>query len=142
MRDFQRQKVYDWESSLKKGLIIPFDQCQSYVDNVWEKEGLKYPPKVVPIATQTKNWDGQANRYNIFLHARGACEHTLLHEMAHSMTMTVENNDISAHGPLFVGVAMNLYEKYLKIPKFLLWFTAEKAGVKFEKFAKPTITDS
>ena len=140
MRDFQRQKVYDWEATLKQGNLIPFARCQAYVNDIWEKEGLKFPPKVVPMANQTKKWSGKATRHEIFLPERGATEHTLLHEMAHSMTMPIDG-ECPHHGPVFVGVAMTLYEKYLEIPKFLLWFTAERAGVKFEKFAKPTIID-
>lgn len=49
----------------------------------------------------------------------------ILHEMAHALTCG------DGHGPNFVGVYMQLVERWLNIPQALLHYTAREAGVKF-----------
>lgn len=92
MRDFQQNKVYTWETQFPSGRIIEFDFIQGYVNYVWEDLGLKYPPKVRPIAKQTRKWAGKANRYSVWLHETGSTEHTILHELAHSLTIDIDGN--------------------------------------------------
>lgn len=140
MRDFQKQVVYNWEKTLKHGNFVDFSRIQEYVNTIWEKEGLNYPPVVKMFPKHTKTREGDATRFELRFHGRGTSELTILHELAHSMTYSV-NGETDNHGPVFVGVYMTLLEKYIDIPKFLLWYTAEQKGVKFDKFAKPTIID-
>lgn len=50
----------------------------------------------------------------------------ILHEMAHALTFG------DGHGPNFVGVYINLVEKYLNIPLAFLHYTANVSNVKFK----------
>lgn len=140
-RDYQQQRVYDWEATLPKGKKIAYDNIQEYINRVWEDMGLKYPPKVMPMPKQMQKALADANRYHIRFRDYGATEQTILHEMAHSMTMNLDGKG-HQHNDVFVGVYMTLLEKYLGLAPFMLWYSAEKCKVDYVKFAKPRIVDT
>lgn len=143
--DFQKQKVYDWESkyiSPKDKSEVDFNSVQDIVNYVWEQEGLKHPPKVEPIPKNTKNFCGKANRLTIFLHENATTPTwVILHEMAHSMTMTHDYEDGDKHRERFLGVYMQLLDRYLKIPLVVSMYTASQEGLRFDTTAKPVFLD-
>lgn len=139
-RDFQRQKVYDWECAcIPKGSFIAFENLESYVNNVWSSEGFKYPPLVKQLS-KTDNASGRGNREAVWFPEAGSNERIVLHELAHSLTNTVHGHS-DRHGPTFVGVYINLLEKYMGVNKLVAWHTAKEAGIQFDMFASPTFNN-
>ena len=143
MKDYQRSKVYKWEAEHLYSMdrqIVPFSQIQAIVNWVWEDMGLKFPPIVKVLPKQATTIAGDATRTVVRFQEEGVATRTILHELAHSMTAGIEGKG-HQHNEYFVGMYMVLLEKYMKIDMLYLWYTAEKNGVKFEKFMKPRITD-
>jgi hypothetical protein len=142
-REYQKSKVYKWEHKhLHDGKRISFADAQAYVNEVWASEGLKYPPIIQEQAKQTRKWAGAGNREGIWIPIEGSCERVLLHELAHTLTMTIHGApeaEDSAHGADFVGMYIQLVSKYMGKSQFELWYTAKLEGVKFEMFVKPKI---
>ncbi len=132
-RDYQRTKVYRWQfSNVPAGRWIEFKDIESYVNRVWQAQGLSFPPLVRPMPTQVTKWAGDATRATLRFPARGANERTILHEIAHAVTSTVHGGS-DAHGPHFVTEFMRLLAKYLNVDIFALWYTATKSGVEYFK---------
>ena len=142
-RDYQRSKVYKWEKEFvfpKNKTVLSFENAAASVRAIFMAEGLRFPPEVLPIPPQVKTYFAEANRKGIWL-PENTPTTILLHELAHSLTFGVDG-DSDRHGPEYVGVYMTLLEKYAGINRPYLWYTATKAGVDYNPFAKPTITDS
>jgi hypothetical protein len=143
-RDFQRQKVYDWEAKYiepQDKSKVDFESAQKIVDYVWAQEGLSYSPKVVELPKQTKRACAKANRTRVLLPREGTVSTaTLLHELAHSMTMT-HDDEGDRHGEKFAGIYMQLLDRYLKIPLVVSMHTAAKMKVKYDTTAKPVFLD-
>lgn len=143
MRDFQKQRVYDWEDKYVGteygGDRVEFDNIQSIIDHVWKEMGLEYPPIAIMFRKNAKKL-GTSNRTHI-LFPQHASTWIILHEMAHSMTSDHELGSSDRHGPRFVGVYMKLLEKFMNIPSSYLWWSATESGVKFDRFAKPVYAD-
>jgi hypothetical protein len=141
MRDYQRSKVYAWESKyLPRGRLVPFREIQEYVNTVWEGFGLKHPPRVALLPKQARIKCADATRTVVRFEAHGATEIVILHELAHSMTTGIGALG-HQHNEYFVGMFMTLIERVLKINLNVLWYTAQKANVKFDCFTKPRIVD-
>lgn len=137
LRDFQRQRVYDWEEEhvLKKDRdFVPFDQLQALVDYIWTQEGLEHPPKVRPMVKQRKDL-GAATRLKVLSPENGMTSTVLIHELAHSMCATHDGLS-NWHGARFVGVYIDLLAKYAGFDANLLRYTAKEAGVKFNHKGK------
>lgn len=132
-RDFQRSRVYAWEfEAIPAGRMIAFEEIQGYVNRVWAAEGLKFPPIVRPMPKQVTRWAGKGNRESVWFPEKGALERTILHELAHSMTCTIDGGAFDLHGPEFVGQYMKLAAAHLSgVSIFALWFTAQRDGVAF-----------
>lgn len=142
MKDFQQNKVYAWEHSvILPGQWVAYENCQSIIDYIWTDQGLANPPKVTPMSPNVTKWAGMANRLKVFLPKNGASTKTIVHELAHSMTMNVDGIG-HLHGPRFVGLYMVLAEKYLNTPMALMMYVAREQGVKYDPYAKPAITDN
>lgn len=141
-REYQKSKVYDWEeANIPKGQSIKFADAQAYVNEVWAALGLKYPPIVHELPKQTRKWAGKGHRNGVWLPTT-TNERVILHELAHSLTMTLHgfaDADDTGHGPEFVGMYIQLVGKFMGLSTFALWFSAEKFGIEYEKFPKPRI---
>jgi len=143
MRDYQRSKVYAWE----KQYVSPFDHskvnlytAKSIVDYIWQGENLKFPPRVLPIADQSKK-TGQANRSFIWLQP-SVPTWVVIHEVAHSMNSTNDGDTVGDHhGPDYVGIYMKLLTKYLGLSLPVLMFTARKDNLDFNLAAQPLFLD-
>lgn len=137
-RDFQRSRMYKWENeNVPQGAWIDFNDIEAYVKQVWAAEGLLYPPLVQIIRARGAT-AGDATRNTLRFPEEGASEAVILHEIAHAMTSNV-HEESDAHGPTFTGVFIDLVAKHMNVSKIMLWHTAQKAGVKFDMFAKPTL---
>lgn len=140
MTDYQRQRVYNWQDRyLNDRSVVPIDQAQNLVNYLWAEFGLKYPPLVEPIHVNTKRWAGTANRNVICLQPTVATR-TIVHEVAHSMTMTLDG-DSCGHGPFFMGVYAKLLDhtRIMSIPEAL--YTCKLAGVDINIMAQPVFLD-
>jgi len=144
VRDYQRQRVYDWENrniEPKDSSIIPYAQAQMMVNYIWEQEGLLFPPSVREMPKQNRTVEAKANRSNVWVKPEGISSWVLLHELAHSLTTKTFDEDSQRHGPAFVGVYMRLLEKHLRIPLPLLMYSAQKEKVDFDITAKYEFVD-
>lgn len=142
-RDKQRSRCYKWERENIHNhdfSTVRISEAQKLVDYIWKNEGLSYPPIVKRLDPSNTARSGCANRRHVrLLETVGTA--TLIHELAHSMTITIDGNipDGGAHGPIFVGVYMKLLTEYMKIPLSFLTKTADKAGVRYDLNAKPVM---
>lgn len=143
-RDYQRSALYAWENAIiapKGGAPIAYADAQALVNAVWMAQGLLYPPQVVAMPRQNRRAWAKANRLEVFLNPdRPTPTWVILHEIAHSMTGTVEGES-DQHGPDYLGVYMRLVDRHLRIPMPVLMFTANKAGLRFNIAAQPSFTD-
>jgi hypothetical protein len=115
-RDFQRSRVYDWENRViapRDPSFVSFPAAQGTVNAIWLEMGLKYPPKVELLSVQAKVTIASATRLSIFL-AEETPSWCLLHEIAHTMTSTMEGKS-DGHGPQFKGLYVQLLVRYLRI---------------------------
>lgn len=142
-RDYQQSKVYAWESKVvaprDKSPAVKIEDAQALVTMIWMALGLLYPPRVKPMPPQMKRHWADATRTTIRMPAT-LPRWVLLHEIAHVLTSSVDDSDL--HGPTYVGVYIDLLDRFLSIPKAMLWFTAKQDGVEFDPFAKPSILDA
>jgi hypothetical protein len=139
MRDYQRQKVYDWQQTVSDGGKVSLENAQDIINYIWKNEKLEYPPHVEPIDHRTTKWAGKADRMTIYLQPVVTMR-TILHEIAHSMTTDIEDNS-ARHGPWFVGVYSKLIEKYLKVPMPLMLYQMKEHGVECNVMAYPIFLD-
>jgi hypothetical protein len=141
MRDFQQYRVYDWQfKHVPAGEWIPFERAQEHVNHIWSAMSLSYPPMVSMMAANVTKWAGKANRGGIYLPAKGCNTRTLLHELAHSMTMDIDGLG-HQHNEYFVGMFIVLIERFLKVPGPMLHYTAKLEGVNAKMGVQPSITD-
>ncbi len=142
--DYQKSRLYSWEQVHVNPVdrqLVPYDNVQNVINHVWSEMGLLYPPRVTPMHKNVTKWAGSANRLVVNIPEHGATTITILHEIAHSMTMDLEGAGFQ-HGPGFVGVFMRLLDRFvpaLNLP--VLMFTASQMNVKFNITQQPTILD-
>src|SRR5262249_25014170 len=132
MRDYQRQRVYDWENAVIrprcKGVVL-FKNSQQYIDGVWLACGWERPPKTLSMprrvrkvtASATHGWIKLPNEISAWV---------ILHELAHSLTD-------DGHGPNFVGMYIDLLERVEKISKLMTMYTLDQAKIDYNLGAKP-----
>jgi hypothetical protein len=130
--DYQKSKVYRWErNEIHDQSRVAIADAQVIVNHVWQSEGLQYPPKVVPIHVNTTKAAGKADRMSIYL----------LHEIAHSMTMTI-SGDCMWHNGWWLGVYIKLLDKYLKMPLIVSLYTLKRDGIDVNVNAYPVFLDA
>jgi hypothetical protein len=118
---------------------ITFANAQAMVDSIWADMELRHPPKVERLARQSRSVLGRASRLALHLprHLPSWC---LLHELAHAMTATHDGwND--GHGPVFMGVYIQLLERYMRLPAACLAASAAEAGLEVDRQARPSFLD-
>lgn len=140
MRDYQKQRVYDWQQTVPHGGTIELPQAQSIVNHIWEAERLMYAPRVEPIDHRTTKWAGKANRMTIYLQPTVSLR-TIIHEVAHSLTTDFETGRSALHGPVFVGMFAKLLEKHINVPMPMMLYTLNKYGVDIDMMAHPIFLD-
>src|SRR5262249_9793146 len=122
MKDYQRQRVYDWEDAVIKPRckgMVQFENSQTYIDGVWMACGWERPPKALPMPRRTRKVLASGTFGWIKL-PRKVAAWVILHELAHSLTD-------DGHGPNFVGMYINLLERVEKLPKLMTMYTLKEA---------------
>lgn len=134
-------RLYAWEDRVVGALdhsVVPFANMQALVDHVWASEGLRWPPRMRPR---------RATRVTLATGSRLAIEAPeslpswiLLHEVAHAMTSTADGRG-AGHGPDFVGVYLNLLERYCRLDRAILERTLTEAGIRWNPAARAVFVD-
>ncbi|WP_043834154.1 hypothetical protein [Muricoccus aerilatus] len=142
-RDRQRARVYAWEDRVVAPHApdpIPFSVAQAMVDAIWAEMGLRWPPKVERLPAQASVRQADATRLRLRL-PEALPSWILLHELAHAMTSTAEG-DTDGHGPRFMGLYLQLLERYLRLPSATLLPSLQEAGIKVDLSARPVFLDA
>ena len=115
--------------------LIAFAQTQGMVDAIWRETGLRYPPKVERLPTQATARQADATRLTLRL-PKQVPSWILLHELAHAVTSTHDGGS-DGHGPLFVGLYVDLLVRYLRLDRTVLRESLERAGITINPAARP-----
>jgi hypothetical protein len=102
--------------------------------------GLSYPPKVEPLSTQARTTVASATRLSIFLPERTP-SWCLLHELAHSMTSTMDGQS-DGHGALFMGVYVRLLGRYLRLARAELVRSLRSENIQVLPYSSPIFLDA
>jgi hypothetical protein len=140
--DRQRSRVYAWEDSTVAPLDrsqIPFAAAQGMVDAIWQELGLRFPPQVEPMPAQARTRLADANRLVVRLPGLTP-SWCLLHELAHSLTTTMDGQS-DGHGPIFVGIYVQLLRRYLRLDEAAMLRDLEAAGIEVAIDAQPVFVD-
>ncbi len=141
--DHQRSRVYAWEDRVvapHDPTQLGFDAAQGMVDAIWSDWGLRYPPKVERLPRQARRRLADASRLTLRLPDR-LPSWCLLHELAHAMTTTHDGRS-DGHGPIFMGVYLQLLERYLRLDPAPLRRSLAEAGIAVAQDARPVFASS
>lgn len=141
--------VYRWEDKV----LAPHDRvnldprtAQVVCNHVWSETGLLHPPKI----TYQRGLSGaHANRLEITV-GDTLPHHWLFHEMAHCMDQSVEtavgatamrpDSEVSGgsyHDENWLGLYVNMLDRYLNLPKLWLYGTLRDHGLTVSYAPKP-----
>ncbi len=141
--DSAARALYAWEDRVvapHDRSLVPFAQLQALVDHVWAAEGLRFPPRLRRLPRQARRTIARASRLAI-----EAPEHlpswVLLHEIAHAMTSTAEEES-DGHGPAFVGLYLHLLVRHARLPRAALEASLREAGIAWDAAARPVFLDA
>ena len=81
----------------------------------------------------------RANRLSILLADRTP-SWCVLHELAHAMTSHADGRS-DGHGPLFMGVYLQLIVRYLRLDPRILIDSLRDAGIEITRDARPVFVD-
>lgn len=140
--DRQRARVYAWEDQhvAPHGRdLLPFAAVQPMVNAIWAEMGLRYPPAIEPLPRQSRRLQADANRLRLRVPPE-LPSWVLLHELAHALSSTHDGEN-DGHGPLFMGLYLQLLERYLRLPAATLEASLKQAGIAFDRMAKPAFVD-
>jgi hypothetical protein len=138
MRDAQRRRFYAWEDAVvapRDSSTICFADAQAMVDAIWHDQGLLFPPRVEHLPRQSRAVLAQGDRLSLRLPAETP-SWCLLHEIAHALSSTHEGES-DGHGPRFVGLYVQLLERYLRLPAEELRRSLAAAGIRVDAAARP-----
>ena len=141
--DRQRSRVYAWEDANVAPLDesrIAFAAAQGMVDAIWQELGLHYPPRVEPLPAQARARVADADRLTIRLPA-STPSWCLLHELAHCLTTTADGKS-DGHGPSFVGIYVQLLQRYLRLNGAAMMQSLAAASVEVDATARPVFVDA
>ena len=137
-RDSQRSRVYAWEQTEiapHDPTEVAFANVQGMVNAIWSEAGLKYPPKVEPLAAQSTTTLAQATRLSIQVPPKTPAW-IILHEVAHAMTATHDGNS-DGHGSLFMGLYVGLLTRYMRLPRDVILASLRLAAIDIKLDALP-----
>jgi hypothetical protein len=142
-RDYQRARVYAWEDRViapRDPTRLPFGQAQGLVNAIWLELGLQYPPEVLPMPHQARRRVADANRLALRLRVETP-SWCVLHELAHALTSAHDGRS-DGHGPLFVGMYVQLLARYMRLDAACLLASLRRANIQVTEDAKPVFLDA
>jgi hypothetical protein len=137
-RDYQRSRVYQWESRIvvpRDPTTIAFPAAQGMVNAIWSDLGLRYPPVVQAQSRRARKTIASANRLSLLLPEKTPAW-CLLHEIAHAMTTTVDGQS-DGHGAVFIGIYVQLLTRYLRMDETALMQSLQEASIRVALDAHP-----
>ena len=130
-RDFQCAAVYAWETRiLDRGSPQLDDEAiENMIWRVADDFNMAAPGVKVDINNKLKHPSSfyVPGKHRIRMRDRSLSH--VLHEVAHAIDMTVNDNEWGAHGPSFVRTLFVLAEKYQGFDAIALEKSARKAGL-------------
>jgi hypothetical protein len=141
-RDAQRAKVYAWEDreiAPRDRSMLPFSAAQGLVNAIWSELGLRYPPEVKPMPRQARTRLADANRLTLRLPEQTP-SWCVLHELAHALTSSMDGKS-DGHGPMFVGIYVQLLHRYMRLDEAWLLQSLAAAGIAVRAEARPMFVD-
>jgi len=132
MKDYQQQRVYRWEDAVvgpRCPRTIAIASAQVYVDGVWMAQGWIKPPRVQPLAKQTRRVQARASHGMLQL-SSVTPGWVILHELAHALTD-------DGHGPNFVGMYIDLLERVENLSRLVTMVTLKQAEIDFNLGVQP-----
>jgi hypothetical protein len=141
-RDRQRRRVYAWEDRVvapRDPTTLPFQAAQAAINAIWSDMGLRHPPAVAPLPPQATATMACADRLSILL-ADQTPSWCVLHELAHAMTSHADGRS-DGHGPIFVGIYVQLIERYLRLDQQMLIDSLHHVGIEITRDARPVFID-
>lgn len=127
--DYQREKVYSWETDNifpTFDVSMTWEQCEDFLKTCW-KEVSKAPP---PLLKKRKRVNPCAYSTEIHLpddDGGSWIKPIILHEMAHVLEAGHQ------HGPKFVSRYIRMCVKFLGLKKWELQETANQYGVQYRE---------
>lgn len=118
---------------------IAFPEAQAMVNAIWADVGLRYPPAVEMLPSQATATMARASRLSIYL-VEQTPSWCLLHEIAHALTST-EDGRSDAHGPIFMGIYVQLLVRYLRCNETVLLTSLAAARIAVARDARPSFLD-
>ena len=109
------------------------------VDAIWADMGLSYPPEVERLPTQATATMATASRLSLRLREQ-IPSWCLLHELAHAMSATHDGQS-DEHGPIFMGLYVQLLARYLRLDRARLLQSVHDAGIAVLPEALPVFLD-
>jgi hypothetical protein len=119
---------------------IVLSAAQAMVDAIWSDIDLRYPPAVERLSPRATATVASANRLSLHLPDRTP-SWCLLHELAHTVSTTVDGYS-DGHGPVFMGLYVQLLVRYLKLDEGYLLASLQEAGISVARGARPVFVDS
>ena len=109
------------------------------VDAIWSDMSLRYPPAVASLPPQARSTIARADRLSILLPdlTPSWC---LLHELAHAMTSHADGRS-DGHGPLFIGIYVQLLARYLRLDRQMLISSLRNAKIEISCLTRPVFVD-
>ena len=104
---------------------------------IWADIGLRYPPAVTCCRERGKI--ARADRLSILL-SDWTPSWCLLHELAHAMTSHADGRS-DGHGPLFMGIYVQLIARYLRLDRQTLISSLRDVGIEILCDACPVFVD-
>jgi hypothetical protein len=118
---------------------LPYSAAQAMVDAIWSDMGLRYPPAVAPLSRQARSTIARADRLSVLLSDQTP-SWCLLHELAHAMTSHA-NGRSDGHGPLFMGIYVQLLARYLRLDRQMLISSLRNAKIEISCLTRPVFVD-
>lgn len=136
IRDYQRQRVYDWESAIFSKLEstkLSLDRIRHICNKVSRHYHIRTPIVGDGRARSSAAWVSYINTVAFPRWSRK--EWIVLHEMSHcvhwNFCRDFKSKVHSSHGPMFVAIYMFLLNRYFDVPITVLTSSAIDAGVDY-----------
>ena len=141
-RDWQRARVYAWEDRIvapRDRSTLPYAAAENMVAAIWADLDLRFPPKVAPLPGQARRLQADGSRLLLRL-PETMPSWLLLHEMAHALSSTHEGAS-DGHGPAFMGLYIQLLERYMRWCRDELLRSATTDGIEVWPEARPAFIE-
>jgi hypothetical protein len=117
MRDFQRTRVYRFDSLAKKligGKLMELDECHALIERVLSDHDVPMVKVTPGNGRRSGCWSPHSKTIKLPRSVRHV--EYVLHEAAHALEdLAWPGDDRSAHGPEFVNILLYLLARYAKL---------------------------